>query len=154
VQRFSPLDATCLTAVNADGTPKDDPSAKLDGTAIRHFGAFFEQAWRENDYLWGRLDGAELAMRLLARQSDAAVDLTGNLRSALTAILDTEQAGLGRSARCAAPSPYRSRTLKRWDRTARRLNAPRPPDGRPGRHMRARCPAGRPCSADRARTTA
>ncbi len=95
MQRFSPLDATCLTAVNADGTPKDDPSAKLDGTAIRHFGAFFEQAWRENDYLWGRLDGAELAMRLLARQSGAAVDLTGNLRSALTAILDTEQAGLG-----------------------------------------------------------
>jgi len=95
VQRFSPLDATCLTAVNADGTPKEDPSAKLDGTAIRHFGAFFEKAWRENDYLWGRLDGAELAMRLLGRQSGAAVDLTGYLRSALTAILDTEQAGLG-----------------------------------------------------------
>jgi patatin-related protein len=95
VQRFSPLDATCLTAVNADGTPKDDPSAKLDGTAIRHFGAFFEKPWRENDYLWGRLDGAELAMRLLGRQSGAAVDLTGYLRSALTAILDTEQAGLG-----------------------------------------------------------
>ena len=34
-------------------------------------------------------------MRLLARQSGAAVDLTGYLRSALTAILDTEQAGLG-----------------------------------------------------------
>ena len=95
VQRFSPLDATCLTAVNADGTPKDDPSAKLDGTAIRHFGAFFEKAWRENDYLWGRLDGAELAIRLLARQSGAAIDLTRYLRSALTAILDTEQAGLG-----------------------------------------------------------
>jgi len=76
--------------------PDPEPTfAKLDGTAIRHFGAFFEQAWRENDYLWGRLDGAELAMRLLARQSGAAVDLTGNLHSALTAILDTEQAGLG-----------------------------------------------------------
>ena len=95
VQRFSPLDATCLTAVNSDGTPKDDPSAKLDGTSIRHFGAFFEKPWRQNDYLWGRLDGAELAMRLLGRQSGAAVDLTGYLRSALTAILTTEQAGLG-----------------------------------------------------------
>jgi len=95
VQRFSPLDATCLTAVNGDGTPKEDPSAKLDGTSIRHFGAFFEKPWRENDYLWGRLDGAELAMRLLGRQSGAAVDLTGYLRSALTAILTTEQAGLG-----------------------------------------------------------
>ena len=95
VQRFSPLDATCLTAVNGDGTPKDDPSAKLDGTSIRHFGAFFEKPWRQNDYLSGRLDGAELAMRLLGRQSGTAVDLTGYLRSALTAILTTEQAGLG-----------------------------------------------------------
>ena len=95
VQRFSPLDATCLTAVNSDGTPKDDPSAKLDGTSIHHFGAFFEKPWRENDYLWGRLDGAELAMRLLGRQSGAALDLTGYLRSALTAILTAEQPGLG-----------------------------------------------------------
>ncbi len=43
----------------------------------------------------GRLDGAELAIRLPGRQSGAAVDLTGYLRSALTAILDTEWAGLG-----------------------------------------------------------
>ncbi len=95
VQRFSPLDATCLTAVDADGTVKADRSAKLDGTAISHFGAFFEKPWRENDYLWGRLDGAELAMRLLSRQSGAAVDLTEPLRSALTAILTTEQPALG-----------------------------------------------------------
>ena len=95
VQRFSPLDATCLTAVNADGTAKEDRSAKLDGTAISHFGAFFEKPWRQNDYLWGRLDGAELAMRLLSRQSGGAADLTEPLRSALTAILTTEQAALG-----------------------------------------------------------
>lgn len=96
VQRFSPLDATCLTAVDHDGKAKDDACAKLDGTAIRHFGAFFEKAWRENDYLWGRLDGAELIMRLLARQSGAApADLTGLLRAALTAILAAEQPALG-----------------------------------------------------------
>ena len=53
------------------------------------------EPWRENDYLWGRLDGAELALRLLARQSGAAVDLTETLRSALTAILQSEQAALG-----------------------------------------------------------
>jgi len=94
VQRFSPLDATCLKAVDGDGEPKQDPSAKLDGTAIDHFGAFFKQPWRENDYLWGRLDGAELVMRLLSRQSKAAADLTGPLRSALEAILDTERDGL------------------------------------------------------------
>ena len=94
VQRFSPLDATCLRAVNADGTLKDDKSAKLDGTSIHHFGAFFEKPWRENDYLWGRLDGAELVMRLLSRQSGAAADLAGPLRSALEAILDAERDGL------------------------------------------------------------
>jgi hypothetical protein len=94
VQRFSPLDATCLKAVDGDGKPKQDTSAKLDGTSIDHFGAFFKQAWRENDYLWGRLDGAELVMRLLSRQSEAAADLTRPLRSALEAILDTERDGL------------------------------------------------------------
>jgi patatin-related protein len=94
VQRFSPLDATCLKAVDGDGKPKQDKSAKLDGTSIDHFGAFFAKPWRENDYLWGRLDGAELVMRLLSRQSEAAADLTGPLRSALEAILDTERDGL------------------------------------------------------------
>jgi patatin-related protein len=91
VQRFSPLDATCLRAVNADGTPKSDPTAKLDGVAIGHFGAFFEQSWRENDYLWGRLDGAELAFRLLSRQSGSDLDLTEYLQTALTAILTSEK---------------------------------------------------------------
>jgi patatin-related protein len=99
VQRFSPLDATCLKAVDGDGKLKTDPCAKLDGTAISHFGAFFKRTWRENDYLWGRLDGAELALRLLGRQSgrpdgESAADLTGPLRSALRAILNAEQADL------------------------------------------------------------
>jgi len=91
VQRFSPLDATCLGAVNADGTAKADPSAKLDGVSIGHFGAFFDQAWRENDYLWGRLDGAELAFRLLSRQSGTDLDLTEYLQTALMAILTSEK---------------------------------------------------------------
>ena len=32
---------------------------KLAGVAIGHFGGFFEQGWRKNDILWGRLDAAE-----------------------------------------------------------------------------------------------
>jgi patatin-related protein len=91
VQRFSPLDATCLKAVTSAGTLKADPSAKLDGVSIGHFGAFFDKSWRENDYLWGRLDGAELVMRLLSRQSGTDLDLTGYLRSALAAILTAEK---------------------------------------------------------------
>ena len=95
VQRFSPLDASCLAAVDHQGKLKDDKSAKLDGTAVRHFGAFFDRPRRENDYLWGRLDGAELIMRLLARQSGTdPAGFTEPLRAALTAILATEQPGL------------------------------------------------------------
>lgn len=95
VQRFSPLDATCLAAVDGDGRQKADRTAKLDGTAIHHFGAFFEKAWRENDYLWGRLDSAELLLRLLARQAGTGTDLTAPLRSALAAILAAEEPALG-----------------------------------------------------------
>jgi hypothetical protein len=32
---------------------------KLLGTKFGNFGAFFDKNWRENDMLWGRLDGAE-----------------------------------------------------------------------------------------------
>ena len=95
VHRFSPVDATCLHAVDGNGKPKaGTPWAKLDGVSFHAFGAFLERAWRENDYLWGRLDGAELILRLLIRQSGADVDLTPQLRSALTKILDAEQPNL------------------------------------------------------------
>jgi patatin-related protein len=57
VVRMSPLDATLL---NMEG---DVP--KLRGTACGHFGAFFKRAWRENDYLIGRLDGAERMITVL-----------------------------------------------------------------------------------------
>ena len=91
VHRFSPVDATCLHAVDGHGKAKPQPAAKLEGVSYGHFGAFFEKAWRENDYLWGRLDGAELVLRLLSRQSGSDLDLTGHLKSALTAILDAEK---------------------------------------------------------------
>jgi len=90
VRRFSPIDATCLHAVDEDGERKADPSAKLAGVALAHFGGFFERTWRENDYLWGRLDGAELVLRLLTRQSGGGTDLGEILRDCFTAVLDSE----------------------------------------------------------------
>jgi patatin-related protein len=94
VQRFSPLDASCLRAVDEDGTLKADRQAKLAGVSIGHFGGFFKRSWRENDYLWGRLDGVELAMRLLTRQSDNEIDLTPGLRDGLREILAAETGAL------------------------------------------------------------
>jgi patatin-related protein len=68
VVRVSPLDTHRLTPSGKDGKP--DARSKLRGVAIMHFGAFFRRAWRENDYLWGRLDGAERLLWLLGDPSD------------------------------------------------------------------------------------
>ena len=68
VVRVSPLDTHRLTPPGKDGKP--DARSKLRGVAIMHFGAFFRRAWRENDYLWGRLDGAERLLWLLGDPSD------------------------------------------------------------------------------------
>jgi patatin-related protein len=61
VIRISPKDSDSLIDENIPDGP-DDPEkkrTKLAGVAIGHFGGFFEQGWRKNDILWGRLDAAE-----------------------------------------------------------------------------------------------
>jgi hypothetical protein len=44
---------------------------KLTGTALGHFGAFLQRNWRQNDILWGRLDGAERIIRALLPGDEA-----------------------------------------------------------------------------------
>lgn len=89
VSQFSPLAARALTAVDKDG----NEVTKLQGIPLHHFGAFLDRKARENDYLWGRLDGAELILRTLR---DVAPDTPGaappgRLAEVLTAVLDSER---------------------------------------------------------------
>lgn len=51
VDRISPDDATAIREGGAVAT--------LKGIQFNSFGAFFSRAYRENDYLWGRLHGAD-----------------------------------------------------------------------------------------------
>jgi patatin-related protein len=51
VDRIAPEDAATIRAGGAQAT--------LKGIQFNNFGAFFSRAYRENDYLWGRLHGAE-----------------------------------------------------------------------------------------------
>jgi patatin-related protein len=51
VDRISPDDATTIRAGGAEAT--------LKGVRFNSFGAFFSRGYRENDYLWGRLHGAD-----------------------------------------------------------------------------------------------
>jgi patatin-related protein len=53
VFRVSPEDAKALI------DERSSKCRKLAGTALAHFGAFLEKRWRENDIMWGQLDGAE-----------------------------------------------------------------------------------------------
>lgn len=92
VIRISPEDATTLINErkeqrdSADGTGR----RKLAGTALHHFGAFLDRTWRQNDIMWGRLDGAErLITALLPDQADKAVR-DELIRQAHTAILIEE----------------------------------------------------------------
>ena len=53
IVRISPEDAKQLIDERKTGCHK------LAGSSLGHFGAFLARQWRENDILWGRLDGAE-----------------------------------------------------------------------------------------------
>jgi hypothetical protein len=87
VDRLSPDDAQSLR--------KGGATATLKGTQFYHFGAFFSLAYRQNDYLWGRLHAAE---RLIDIVLDAAglegaganIDVLALKKQAFRAILDTE----------------------------------------------------------------
>lgn len=57
VDRISPDDAASIRPGGA--------AATLKGIEFNSFGAFFSRAYRENDYLWGRLHGAERMIDIL-----------------------------------------------------------------------------------------
>ncbi|GAA4359195.1 patatin-like protein [Angustibacter luteus] len=99
--QFSPITVSQFSPLAAMALPTPD-GGKLKGVSLHHFGGFADASWRENDYLWGRLDSAELLLRTLRssapgqspptpRDAADAAGLAGpRLRSALTAILAAE----------------------------------------------------------------
>jgi patatin-related protein len=88
VVRFSPEDVRLL---RAPGQKSERPSAeeKLKGVAAGHFAAFFSRDRRENDYLWGRLDGAERLITLLLGEPPPDM-----CNAAFGAVLDQEAPNL------------------------------------------------------------
>ena len=58
VDRIAPEDARAIRSGGAEAT--------LKGIQFNSFGAFFSRAYRENDYLWGRLHGADRLIDIVA----------------------------------------------------------------------------------------
>lgn len=82
VIRISPEDAPSIINELAEG------KRKLAGLALASFGAFFVREWRENDMLWGRLDGAERLIKMLwpVNENDAEqIELTRNAHNVILA---------------------------------------------------------------------
>jgi patatin-related protein len=88
VDRISPEDCHAIR----DGIREET----LRGKEFFNFGAFFSRGYRENDYLWGRLHGAERMMDLIAstlsvEHAMTQPELLGFKRRAFLAILDEER---------------------------------------------------------------
>ncbi|MEP3051758.1 MAG: patatin-like protein [Erythrobacter sp.] len=85
VDRISPDDAR---SIREGGT-----RATLKGIEFYNFGAFFSRAYRENDYIWGRLHGAERMIDLVASTVDGGMQpaaIRSAKHSAFLAIIDEE----------------------------------------------------------------
>ncbi|MEM8798592.1 MAG: patatin-like protein [Pseudomonadota bacterium] len=66
VDRISPEDATAIR--------KGGVQATLKGIQFAAFGAFFSREFRENDYLWGRLHGAERMIDIVLSCAEEAIE--------------------------------------------------------------------------------
>ena len=88
VDRISPDDATAIRAGGAEAT--------LKGIQFSSFGAFFSRTYRENDYLWGRLHGADRLIDIIVSTLPpdmplAPLRISAMKRRAFIAILDEEE---------------------------------------------------------------
>ncbi len=95
VDRIAPDDATSIRSGGAEAT--------LKGIQFNSFGAFFSRAYRENDYLWGRLHGAERMIDITVSTLPTTVRMKpGRVaaikRAAFLAILDEEEPRLTKIA--------------------------------------------------------
>ena len=88
VDRIAPDDARSIRAGGAEAT--------LKGIQFNSFGAFFSRAYRENDYLWGRLHGSERLIDIVVSALPSTMRMKpGRIatikRDAFIAILDEEE---------------------------------------------------------------
>lgn len=85
VDRIAPDDAQSIRSGGA--------AATLKGIEFNSFGAFFSRTYRENDYLWGRLHGAERLVDIVfSTVAPSDTDVVSRLKfRLLSAILDEEE---------------------------------------------------------------
>jgi patatin-related protein len=92
IVRISPRDTS---RIPIEG---DQKRSKLIGAEKGHFGAFLSRTGREQDYLWGRLDGAERFIGMLLDGADEA-DVERWCNEAFGAILEEDEQALPKASK-------------------------------------------------------
>ncbi|MEP6341513.1 patatin-like protein [Parasphingorhabdus sp.] len=96
LDEFDPIKVDRISPEDARSIRKGGVAATLKGIEFNNFGAFFSRSYRENDYLWGRLHGAERMIDIMlstlpeARQPDAEQTL-GFKKTIFRKIVDEEE---------------------------------------------------------------
>ena len=99
IDEFNPVKIDRISPNDARSIRDGGTAATLRGIEFYNFGAFFSRDYRENDYLWGRLHGAERMIDLLVSTIGGPVQadtVRAGKRAAFIAVLDEEEA----SGRC------------------------------------------------------
>ena len=104
LDEFDTIKVDRISPDEAQSIRKGGARATLKGIQFNSFGAFFSRAYRENDYLWGRLHGAERLIDITLSTLPAGTSLlpakiAATKQSIFNAILDEE------AVRCASIAP-------------------------------------------------
>jgi hypothetical protein len=104
LDEFDTIKVDRISPDEAQSIRKGGARATLKGIQFNSFGAFFSRTYRENDYLWGRLHGAErlIDITLSTLPADVVIAparIAATKQAIFDAILDEE------ALRCAAITP-------------------------------------------------
>jgi patatin-related protein len=96
LDEFDPVKVDRIAPEDAQSIRKGGAEATLKGIEFNSFGAFFSRAYRENDFLWGRLHGADRLIDILlstipADKGFSEQEVTKIKKRAFRAVLEEER---------------------------------------------------------------
>ena len=99
LDEFDPIKVDRIAPDDANTIRKGGAAETLKGIEFNNFGAFFSRAYRENDYLWGRLHGIDRLVDIVLSAMPGTVsaeqsEVLAIKRKAFIAVLDAEAARL------------------------------------------------------------
>jgi patatin-related protein len=101
LDEFDPIKVDRIAPDDANTIRKGGAAETLKGIEFNNFGAFFSRAYRENDYLWGRLHGIDRLVDIVLSSMPGTVsaeqsEVLAIKKKAFIAVLDAEAPRLKR----------------------------------------------------------